>query len=236
MAKGGVTADQLAEVIQVDPKTIDRWVAGRMPQRANRLRVAHALDADEAYLWPSTQDDPRTLSATRAELTDFFQSRGQVPVELWMNLIDGARESIDVLAFAATFLHDTVPEAGERLGAAVDRGVHVRFLFGNPTSAAVRTRGDEEGIGELLAGRCQLTWSYLRPLIGRPGVEARRHSETLYASLFRFDADLLSNHHLLGLPASQSPVFHFQHIPGGRLFRTHMKSFENTWDRADPVV
>lgn len=110
----------------------------------------------------------------------------------------------------------------------------MRLLFGDPASTAVQLRGEEEGIGDLLAARCRLTWTYLKDVIATPGVEARVHGCTLYSSIFRFDDRLLVNAHMYGAPANHSPVYAITRIPGGRLFANYMTSFERTWDEARP--
>ena len=50
--------------------------------------------------------------------------------------------------------------------------------------------------------------------------------------MFRFDDDLLANHHLLGVPANHSPVLHVRRLVGGRLFDHHIKSFDRVWQGA----
>ena len=137
-----------------------------------------------------------------------------------------------MLAFAASFLHDTLPDVDEVLIAKARAGVRVRLVFGDPDSEAVRIRGVEEGIGESLAERCRLTWKYLDPVLAEPEVSVRAHATTLYCSMFRFDDDLLANHHLLGAPANHSPVLHVRRLVGGRLFDHHIKSFERVWSSA----
>ncbi len=161
-----------------------------------------------------------------------YPNRGSVPASLWHSLFDNASESIDVLAFAASFLHDTLPDVDELLIAKARAGVRVRLVFGDPDSEAVRIRGVEEGIGESLAERCRLTWKYLEPVLAEPEVSVRAHATTLYCSMFRFDDDLLANHHLLGAPANHSPVVHIRRLVGGRLFDHHLKSFERVWSSA----
>jgi hypothetical protein len=112
----------------------------------------------------------------------------------------------------------------------------VRLLFGDPSSDAVALRGHEEGIDDMLAGRCRLTWRYYDPILSTPGVEARQHACTLYNSIFRFDDTVLVNMHAYGAPANHSPVMHLQRLPGGRLFANYMQSFERTWDSASPIA
>jgi len=47
------------------------------------------------------------------------------------------------------------------------------------------------------------------------GCEVRLHSTTLYASLFRYDDEILVNPHAYGEPGSANPVLHLRRIDGG---------------------
>lgn len=235
--QSGETIESLATLAAVDPKTVERWISlGRVPHRSNRLKAAHALGCEELYLWPEALSESRIQSATVAEVIGHYPNRGSVPSETWQQLICASTEHIDMLAFAASFLHDTMPNFDELMIERANAGVAVRLLFGDPMSGAVDIRGREEDIGDSLAGRCRLTWRYLRPLLDVPGIEARQHGSTLYASLFRFDDDLLANNHLYGAPANHSPVTHLHRVPGGRLFDVHLASFERVWELARPAT
>jgi hypothetical protein len=200
------------------------------------LATAALLGNDDVYLWPETERDLRNQSATRAEFVDLYPNRSAVPSSLWIDAIDSASEAIDLLAYAASFLHDAIPDFGRQIIAKATAGVPVRLLFGDPGSAAVRLRGDEEGIGDLLSARCRLTWSYWRDAMTTPGIELRAHGCTLYSSIFRFDDRLLVNPHLYGAPASHSPVHVISRVAGGRLFANYMASFERTWEAARPFT
>lgn len=237
IAADGLSIQEFSEKVGVDPKTVDRWISrDRIPHRAHRMNAARILGKTDVFLWPATDSDPRARSATRAEFVDLYPSRASLPVSTWQELIDSAGEAIDLLAFAGSFLHDSIPEFAERIAERARNGVRVRLLFGDPDSPAVALRGDEEGIGALMAARCDLTWKYLAPFTsGKAGIEARKHGSTLYASLFRFDDQLLVNPHALGAPAGHSPMMHVNRIPGGRLFAHYMESFERTWQAAKPA-
>lgn len=225
----------LAEHVGVDPKTVERWISkDRVPHRSHRIRAAQVLHQDDAYLWPTVVEDPATERASAAELVQFWPNRGTVPVERWIQLTEHATEAIDLLAFAGSFLHDALPGFTDLLERRARAGVRVRLLFGDPDSEAVARRGAEEGIGDGMAARVRLTWAYFAPLLDVPGVEARQHGQTLYASLFRFDGDLFVNSHTIGQAASHSPVLHIRQIPGARVFRHHMQGFEQTWESANP--
>lgn len=237
LVKAGVSPQDLSEHLHVDPKTVERWITrDRVPHRKHRLETATRLAVDEVFLWPSTESDPRSKSASRAEFTDYYPNRGAIPISLWNDALDSADEAIDLLAFSASFLHDSVPNFDQRLITKARDGVPVRLLFGDPRSAAVSLRGDEEGIGELLSARCRLTWNYFSEATREPGIDARAHGCTLYASMFRFDDRLLVNPHLYGAPASHSPVQLITRVAGGRLFSSYLTSFERVWQRASPLA
>ena len=236
LTREGLTVQTFSEHLAVDPKTVERWITqDRVPHRRHRLNAASVLGRSDAYLWPSTGSDSRSLSASQAEFVQLHANRGGVPTETWVDLIEQAGESIDVLAYAASFLHDTLPALTEQLIGKARAGVRVRLAFGDPSSAAVEARGAEEGIGDLLSARCRLTWAYMRGVLGEPGLQARQHSTTLYASLFRFDDTLLVNPHAYGSPASHSPLLHLSRIPGGRVFDHYVESFQRVWEAADEV-
>lgn len=230
IAASGMTVAELSERVGVDPKTIERWVLSeRVPHRNNRQAMSVALRRDEEFLWPDAVSEARAQSASRAEFLAIYPNRGSVPAGTWQSLLEGAEESIDLLAYAASFLHDTIPEFADLLCDKARAGVRVRLLFGDPQGGAVRLRGDEEGIGDSLSGRCTLTWKYLRPCLDAPGIEARQHDTTLYTSIFRFDEELLANTHVYGAPANHSPILHLHRIAGGRLFPHFIDAFERVW-------
>jgi hypothetical protein len=237
IVSAGLTVSDVSERASVDPKTIERWISKeRVPHRTHRLSVAALLGQDDHYLWPTTALDPRTRSASADEFVAIHPSRGSVPAGTWTALLDQAGESVDLLAFAGSFLNDTIPDFADQLVEKARAGVQVRLLFGDPDSRAVAVRGEEEGIGDLLAARCRLTWAYFTPAIGQPGVLARQHGCTLYASVFRFDSTLLANTHCYGAPANHAPVIHLHRIAGGRLFDGYMRSFERVWERGTDVA
>lgn len=228
----GLTRHALSEKVGVDPKTVDRWISGRLPHRVTRLKVATLLGEDETFLWPETRDDPRTISSSEAEVVGVYANRGSVDTDLWMELAKRASAQLDIGAFAANFLPEALPQFVDAVEAKAREGVRVRLMFGDPESSAVRQRGEEENLGHLLAARCELTWNYWRPLIGVPGVEARKHGCTLYNSLFRFDDTVLVNSHAFATPTRMSPVMHLRKVVDGHLFAHYMESFERMWDGA----
>lgn len=230
----GFSLADVAERVEVDPKTVERWVAaGRLPRVAHRRQTAELLGRDEYYLWPQAAHERLREQAPGDELIQLFSTRGAVPQDLWSGLVAGARENVDVLAYSALFLTDTNPDLTARLQDRSRDGVRVRICLGDPSSDAIRQRGQEEGIGDGLRGRVQLQLSYLGALAGSPGIELRLHGTTLYTSMFRFDDELLVNLHTYGVPAAQSPVVHLHRLGEGRLFEHYAAAYERVWESAD---
>lgn len=231
IAAKGHTTQTVAEHVGVDPKSVERWITkDRVPHRGHRWKTAELLGADEVYLWPSVAPEAKTAST--AELVTFYPHRGAVPAPLWSSLIANATSQIEILVYAGLFLFDSHPDLADQLADKAKAGAQVRVLLGDPDSATVRQRGDEEGIGGDLAARARISHRYLEPALGTPGVELRLHDTILYNSIYRFDNDMLVNPHVLGAPAGQNPVLHFRYVPGGRTFRHYMRSFDYAWDRA----
>lgn len=227
----GLTTQRCAELVGVDPKTVERWITrDRVPHRAYRVATAQLLGADETYLWPSVVDDPRSVQAGRAELVTFYPSRSTVPPELWRSLIAEARESIDILVYAGLFLPEMQDIA--RVGEQAEAGCRVRILLGDPSGDAVRRRGEEEGFGIGVAHRVTLSLRYYEPIVDIPGVEIRLHDTTLYASIFRGDDAVLVNTHVYGSAAAHNPVLHLRRIPGGRVVDHYLTSFDRVWANA----
>jgi hypothetical protein len=112
--------------------------------------------------------------------------------------------------------------------------VRVRLCFGNPDCAAVEVRDGEEGIGGTLAAKIRSALTYYRLLADVDGCEMRLHSTTWYASMFRYDDDVLVNPHAYGEPGSANPTLHLRRIDGGAIAGHYLASFERVWGTAVP--
>lgn len=134
--------------------------------------------------------------------------------------------------YGGTFLFDNVPGFVKMMREAADRGVHIRFLVGDPASVGVHQRGIEEGIGEALKGRCRMTLKHLEALREVEGVQIRTHGSPLYVSMFRADEILYANHHILGSAAGDNPVIEFTRDADEELWEKYRNSYETIWDSA----
>ena len=168
MKEKGFSEARLATAAGVDTKTVGRWVRSEsLPQAVNARAAADALGCDPQALWPDLFPIMRP-PGTGTVAVSVYGSRADIPVTVWTEPFGGAAEAIDILVYGGTFLFDGVARFPKLLTAATDRGVAVRFIIGDPDSAAVAQRGAEEQIGSSLAGRCRMTLARLQPSLAPP--------------------------------------------------------------------
>lgn len=231
MLEQGWTNEILAEVAGVDPKTVGRWVnLGRTPHRRVALRVAEALKEDAYAIWPKLRNSHQT-KAFHSELVALYGRRSDAPVDLWWDLFTRAKTHIDVLVYAAVFLHEQHPELNDLLIQKATSGCTVRIMIGDPDSANVIARGWEERFGHGIASRCRLAQMHYAPLAGMRGIQVRQHSTTLYNSVYRADDEMLVNAHLWGMNAYGAPMWHLRRRQDGdsSLFDAYATSFDDVW-------
>ncbi|MWK37814.1 XRE family transcriptional regulator [Actinomadura sp. J1-007] len=230
MLRRGLDIAALAVQAEVSTKSVERWLSEKgVPYPRTRYRVAAILHEDESYLWPSAVDK---ASLTGAELVSTWPRRTDVPRNLWTELLRGAQRNIDYIAYAGLFLAEEVPDWIPTLRARARAGARVRMLFGDPNGRQLAARDEEKQIGGGVAGRVSAVLSYYRPLADL--VDIRLHDTPLYASIYRFDDDLLANIHVYGILAAHTPTMHIRRVDGA-YFNTFLESYEKVWASARPL-
>lgn len=230
----GVTPADLAAALGVDPKSVERWIAGRTPYRRHRFAVATRLGVDETYLWPDALTRDQVGSASESEIVTIYPHRWMVPSELWRNVFETAETDIGVLVYSGLFLSE---DAGIRrlFREKADAGATVRILLGDPDSELVAQRGADEGIGDTMAAKIRNALVLYKSLRNIDGIEFRLHRTVLYNSIYRADDQILVNTHIYQSPASQAPVLHLRRVAGGDMVATYLESFDRVWDGAVPL-
>ena len=234
LVSAGTSQGALAEVVQVDPKSVERWITqDRLPHATTRAAVAKTLRVDETYLWPQLLGTRQTKNSTESELVQLWPTRADVPGDVWRALFRQAMHQVDVLVYSGGFLieaYDLVEVIRTKCAA----GVGFRILIGDSGCEALRQRAREEGLPSL-ADRARSSLEYMSEVAGHAGVSIRTHRTTLYASQFRFDESMLVNNHTYGAWAARSPVLHLRRVPGGQLFDYYDRAFERVWATGEPV-
>ncbi|MFF1907871.1 helix-turn-helix domain-containing protein [Kitasatospora sp. NPDC058218] len=235
MTSGGWTYGALAEKAGVDAKSVERWVnQNRSPRLKTAVLAAEVLGEDLFALWPGLRQ-PRAARAVSPELVALYEQRADVPVSAFVDLLGRATERIDVLVYAAVFLHEAYPRLNRLLSERAADGCTVRLALGDSDSERVRQRGAEERFGHGIESRCMIALMHYRPLLGTPGIEIRTHGTTLYNSLYRADDQILVNAHVWGVNAFGALVWHLRRAGTNGLFDTYTSSFDAVWSAARPV-
>ncbi|GAB2876502.1 XRE family transcriptional regulator [Streptomyces mayteni] len=235
MAAGGWTYADLAKKVEVDPKSVERWVnLGRTPRRSTAVVAAETLGEDVHALWPALRQ-ARPARAISPQLVALHEQRADIPTSAFVDMLVQARERIDVLVYAAVFLHEAYPRLNDALKERAAEGCTIRIAIGDPDSVHVQQRGKEERFGHGIESRCRLALMHYRPLIGVSGIEVRKHSTTLYNSIYRADDQMLVNAHVWGVNAYGAPVWHLRRNGDGGMFDTYAESFNAVWATAAPI-
>ncbi len=212
----GVTAEEFADIVGVDPKTVQRWRAGRTPQRRHRAPIARALDTTEHELWPDDVPTPPSTAETVPAPATSVERVSEV-VATWgsprspgaLNVpafLAGDRHRIDVLdgpsgmRCSRGLLHGLLEHA--------DQGCTVRMIIDAPS--------DE-----------------LTPLLSRPRIELRAIDLSLVHLVLRADDDMLLGLRLVD--ESHQPLLQLRRQLDGGLFDGLLAHFDRTWQLARPV-
>jgi transcriptional regulator with XRE-family HTH domain len=230
----GETPGKLAEVVQVDAKTVERWITkGRVPYRSHRFAVAAFLGVDESYIWPDALGRDQVAAVSESEIVAVYPHRWAVPRDTWGHFFSQAKQEIGALVYSGMFMAEDIG-VHRLLAERARAGARVRILLGDPASRNVAERGQAEGIDEGMAAKVKNSIVLFRPLLAEPNVQMRLHGTVLYNSIYRADDQLLVNTHIYGVMANNAPVFHLRKIPGGEMASTYLDSFERVWDGAVP--
>jgi hypothetical protein len=226
-----LTETDLAERLGVDPKTVRRWLAGRVPYPRHRARLSSLLRQHDEDLWPQLAA-ARPLSEPQGDqVLATYPHRWAVPRAVWQHHFATAHREIGILAYASLFLAED-QGVMRTIADKAREGVTVRVLLGDPDGPRISERGTDEGVGDSLAAKIRNALVLYRPLCGLNNVEIRLHDTVLYNSIYRADDDFLINPHAYGIPASHAPVLHVRHAQADDMATTYQHSFDRVWSGA----
>lgn len=228
-----LSEEDIAARLDVDPKTVRRWVEGRIPYPRHRWALADLLRADERDLWPELA--PAQAVSQPSEVVAVYPHRWSVPREVWHRLFQNARREIGILAYSGLFLAEDTGLIGV-LSAKARAGVVTRIALGDPDSPRVAERGTQEGIDDTMGAKIRNALALYRPLREAGHAEIRLHRTVLYNSIYRTDDEMLVNQHAYGIPAANAPVFHLRRTPDSDMFDDYEASFERVWALASPAA
>jgi transcriptional regulator with XRE-family HTH domain len=222
-----LTEEDVATRLQVDPKTVRRWLEGRVPYLRHRWAIAAMLGADETDLWPHLR-----ASRTRPdEVVAVYPHRDIVPQDIWLRVLGSAQHEIGILDDTGLSPIGDQPIVAA-LAERAESGVSVRICLCDPDAPGDPKHiiGPENSnapitkIGDLLAAYA--------PLHVRGQIRIRQHLGIMYSSIYYADEQLLVSQHAYGIPAGQAPVLHLRRAEGGDMVAAYREAFEHAWSDA----
>ncbi len=234
MLRAGLDSAALAAIASVDVKTVNRWLAGRIPHRRTRLRIAEALQEVEETLWPAARPDLQSGAPATAEVIGAYAHRADIPNDLWTSLVHRATERIDIIGYAYPFVFELLPRASEIIAAKCRAGCEVRLGFADPDCDHVAERDTLEQMGGTLPGRIRNALSMLGPLVDTPGCVVGLHSSHLYNSVFRFDDEMIVTPYLFRARGYQHTALYLRRLSQHGIFDSFADQFEQLWGTVTP--
>lgn len=221
LLRARLTDDDVAARLQVDPKTVRRWLEGRVPYLRHRWALALLVGVEESDLWPQLRSSPSRPS----EVVSVYAHRDLVPPWTWLRLFTSARREIGVLADNGLLLADDSIIL-EALAKRAMTDVRVRVCLPEFT---------ESGVSDAVAENSAITpqVARIRNALGR--AEFRLHRIRGYNSLCYADRQLFVFQHVYGIPAGRAPVLQLHGDPDQEMITAYLSSFEQIWTSARPV-
>ena len=209
----GLTVERFAEIIQVDPKTVQRWVAGAtVPYQRNQATVAQALDLEPHDLWPESDPEPTARvpggwpSATGTnEVTDSWGQVTEPGAPSVLAFISDAGV-VDVLDDRGWLL-DT-PGILDAIAQRAAAGAQVRMLTTRPARE----------LGPLRAGE----QTEIRQLASHPSHALIATSVAMLITIRLDDQDL-----------RPPPLLRVHRRRDDGLFERMLEHYDRLWDHAD---
>jgi len=235
MTAKGMEIETLARLVSVDPKTVRRWLGGRLPHPRHRWKICDILGQSEQELWPEVSLGASGTHHT-SEIVAAYAHRADSPSQLWSGILDRVRTNVDLLGYAMLFFPEQHPRLAQIIEEKCASGLRVRIALADPDGAEVKARDALEELGGTLPGRIRSTMGHLEPLFSSVGVEIRYHDASLYNALYRFDDQMLITPYLYKLHGYQHPLLHLKRLGPAGLFESYAQQFEAIWTESRPAL
>jgi Cro/C1-type HTH DNA-binding domain len=108
MSARSIEVEALARDVGVDPKTVQRWLAGRVPHPRHRWKICDLLEQSEQHLWPGVGLGASGAQAT-SEIVAAFAHRADAPSQLWAGMLERVRTNLDLLGTRCCSFRSSIP-------------------------------------------------------------------------------------------------------------------------------
>jgi transcriptional regulator with XRE-family HTH domain len=221
LLRARLSDEDVAARLEVDPKTVRRWLEGRTPYLRHRWALATMLAIDEADLWPQA----RATRSWPAEVQAIYPHRDSMPGEVWLDLFRSAEQEINILDNTGLFLAED-PKILASLRYRAQAGVKLSICLGDPDWS--RSHDTEPRVHDALALFGQLR--------GSGDVQVRLHRVNLNHAMYRADDTIFTSQHAFGIPARRAAVLHLHRTDSGGMFTTYLETFNRICTNALPFL
>jgi hypothetical protein len=213
LRNAGLAPDELADIVQVDIRTVRRWLSGRPPYPRHRGQVARALDTTEHNLWPDialpTPNRANTVP-TANEIIAAVARADDLRAPTTETLIQTATEQIDLLDNTLQRLL-TRPGLHQLLTTKASHGCPIRILLAEPGP-------------------------YLTPLLGHDRIQIRKAEVVELHAVHRLDDHMLLTLRLTGESDRPPPLLHLHRRAEGGLFDRLAEHFDHAWEHTGQPI
>jgi transcriptional regulator with XRE-family HTH domain len=238
--QAGLEVDEVAYKIEVDTRTVRRWLAGRTPRGLYRTRLAETLGTTEAELWPEL--DLRVEGRDeQGEILAAYAHANDLAAPDWRALLTAATGQVELLDLT---LADVLSSAGtaELLAEKAAAGCEVRLLISAPDSAYLALTDVEQGHDITLldlppsAEQAERSIHTAEALASAGTVQARTFLAARFNTILRFDDEMLVTLHLYATPSGRAPLLHLKRHSDHGLFEQFASHFDTLWQDAQPIT
>ena len=192
LLRARLSEEDVAARLQVNPKTVRRWLEGRVPYPRHRWLLAATLGLEEAELWPEVT----AFRARPDEVRGFYSHRDSVPRGTWLSLFGSAVREISILDHCAQFIADDA-DILKTLADRAQANVKIQICLRDP-SAPSQSKHAADGSDE--ASYCiRVALAKYLPLQDLGLVALRLHRLSLINSIYRADGNILMVQHAYGV-------------------------------------
>lgn len=229
MASAQVDIDQIAEAVKVDPKTVQRWLAGRVPHPRHRWKISELTGQEEGYLWPMARMDVAPGAPATSEIVTAYAHRADVPSNVWSELLARACRQIDIVGYSFLFLPEQTVNLAKLIGNKCASGCKIRIAVADPDCPHTHERDNLENLNGTLPARIRTTLTHLQPIFKIESVQVRYHEAHLYSAIYRFDDEMLVTPYLTWAHGFEHPALHLRRLSPYGIFATYADHFESLW-------
>jgi transcriptional regulator with XRE-family HTH domain len=219
LLRARLSDEDVAARLEVDPKTVRRWLEGRTPYLRHRWALASMLNLDETDLWPQT----RAARSWPEEVRAIYPHRDTVPSEVWQDFFRSAERQIGILDSSSLFLAaDTQVLA--TLTNRAEAGVQERICLTDPDWPGASDAPDHT----------RKALSQYKDLGQARSVQIRLHRTPLNNAIYHADDELLVSQQAFGIPPRQTPVLCLRRTDDGGTVTRYLESFDRIWTTSQP--